>query len=157
MRIIALGRLIYGIVLLGVGLAVFDLIGKNLAAEILKLITRWHIDTHLYYVHWLLQRVFGVNHGLLVLLVFTNFFYAALAFVETGGLLLGKRWAYWLVILDKASFIPIETYQLCKEFSWINLILLLYFIATAIYLLAEIRRLPRGNLDLFISPTLKLR
>jgi uncharacterized membrane protein (DUF2068 family) len=157
MRIIALGRLIYGIVLLGVGLAAFDLIGKNLAAEVLKLIARWHIDTHLYYVHWLLQKVFSLNHSLLVLLAFANFFYAALAFVETGGLLLGKRWAYWLVILDMASFIPVETYQLCKEFSWINLILLLYFIAAAIYLLAEIRRLPRGNTNLFISPTLKLR
>ena len=96
MRIIALGRLIYGIILLGAGLAIFDLIGKNLATEILKWIKRWHVDTHLYYVHWLLQKGSAVNHSLLVLLAFTNFFYAALAFVETGSLLLGKRWAWTL-------------------------------------------------------------
>jgi hypothetical protein len=100
MRIIALGRLIYGIVLLGVGLAVFDLIGKNLTAEILKLITRWHIETHVYYVHWLLQKVSGINHGLLILLAFTNFFMprwlllkpAAFSW-ESAGLI---GWSFWI-------------------------------------------------------------
>jgi uncharacterized membrane protein (DUF2068 family) len=156
MRVIALGRLIYGIVLLGVGLAVFNVIGKNLAAGLLKLITRWHLDAHLYYVHWLLQKVAGLNHGLLVLLAVVNFFYAALAFAETGGLLLGRRWAYWLVIVDTASFIPVEIYQLCKEFNGLNLVLLLYFIATVIYLFRKLPQLPNKNANLFIPSPLKL-
>jgi uncharacterized membrane protein (DUF2068 family) len=150
MRIIALGRFVYGIVLLGLGLAVFHLIGKNLAAELLKLITNWHIETHFYYVHWLLQEVAGVSYGLLVLLAIMNFFYAALAFAETAGLLYGKRWAYWLVILDTASFIPVEIIQLSKQFNWINLVLLLYFIGTVIYLLFEVGRLPQPNANVAI-------
>ncbi len=80
MGVIALGRFIYCIVLLGIGPAVFNLIGKNLAVELLRLITNWHLDAHLYYVHWLLQKVAGVSHGLLFLLAIMNFFYAALAF-----------------------------------------------------------------------------
>jgi uncharacterized membrane protein (DUF2068 family) len=140
MRVIALGRFIYGLVLLVAGLAISNLLGKNLSAELLGLMSKCHIDTHLYYVHWLLQKVSTVSHNLLILLTVANFFYAALAFVESAGLKFGKRWAYWLVIVDTASFIPIETYQLCKQFGWLNLILLLYYLATTIYLMSELQR-----------------
>lgn len=53
MRVIALGRFIYGVILLAAGLVIFNLLGKNLSAELLGLMTKWHIDTHLYFVHWL--------------------------------------------------------------------------------------------------------
>ncbi len=155
MRVIALGRFIYGIILLGLGLVVFELIGKNLKSGYLNLLARWHIDAHIYYVHWLLKKVSSVNHNLLELLAVVNSFYAALAFAEAAGLLMGKRWAYWLVIVDTASFIPVEIYQLCKGFNWINLILMLYFLTTVIYLASKIRSLPRSNPGLFVSPTLK--
>jgi uncharacterized membrane protein (DUF2068 family) len=145
MRVIAAGRLIYGLILLGAGLAIFDLIGKNLTAELLSLINRWHIGAHLYYVHWLLQKAPDLSHGLLVLLTVANFFYAALAFIEAAGLASGKRWAYWLVIGDTASFIPVETYQLCKQFGWINLALLLYYLVTVVYLFLKIKSVPRRN------------
>lgn len=142
MRVIALGRLIYGLILLGAGLAIFNVIGKNLTSEMLRLIDHWHIDSHLYYLHWLLQKVSTVSQGLLILLAVGNFLYAALAFVEAAGLIFGKRWAYWLVIVDTASFIPIEIYQICKEFGWINLILLGYYFATVVYLLFQLKKLP---------------
>jgi uncharacterized membrane protein (DUF2068 family) len=143
MRIIALGRLVYGLILLGAGFAIFNLLGKNLAAEMLRLLNQWHIEAHLYYVHWLLQKVSTVNQGWLVLFAIGNFLYSALAFIEAIGLVMGKRWAYWLVIADTASFIPIETCQLFKEFGWINLILLIYYSATVTYLFVQLRRLPR--------------
>lgn len=94
MRVIALGRLIYGMILLGAGVAVFNLLGKNLGAEMLRLINQWHLDAHLYYVHWLLQKVATVSNGLLLLLAMGNFLYSVLAFTEAVGLVFGKRWAY---------------------------------------------------------------
>jgi len=140
MRVIALGRFIYGLILVAAGLAIFNLLGKNPSAELSEWMSKWHFDTHLYYVHWLLQKASTLSQPLLILLTVANFFYAALAFVESAGLTFGKHWAYWLVILDTASFIPIETYQLCKHFGWLNLILLLYYLTTTIYLLLKIKR-----------------
>jgi uncharacterized membrane protein (DUF2068 family) len=140
LRVIALGRFIYGSILLAAGLAISSLLGKNLSAELLRLMTKWHIDTHLYYVHWLFQKVSSVSHTLLILLAVANCFYAALAFIESAGLIFGKRWAYWLVIVDTASFIPIETYQLYKQFGWVNFVLLLYYLTTTIYLLSKLKR-----------------
>jgi uncharacterized membrane protein (DUF2068 family) len=140
MRVIALGRFIYGVILLAAGFTIFNLLGKNLSAELLGLINKWQIDAHLYFIHWLLQTASTISQRLLILLTIADFFYAALAFLETAGLVIGKRWAYWLVIVDTASFIPIETYQLCKQFGWINFILLLYYLTTAAYLLLELKR-----------------
>jgi uncharacterized membrane protein (DUF2068 family) len=118
------------------------LLGKNIGVEMLRLINQWQINSHLYYVHWLLQKVSTVSQGMLVLLAVGNFLYAVLAFIEAGGLLLGKRWTYWLVIVDTASFIPLEIYQIIKEFGWINLILLVYYFATVVYLLFQLKKLP---------------
>lgn len=142
MRVIAVGRLLYGLVLLGLGLAIFNLIGKNLAGEALALVNKLHISSHIYYVHWLLQKVSTLSVGLLILVTIVNFFYAALAFIEALGLIFGKRWCYWLVILDTASFLPIETHQLYKAFDWINFTLLLYYLTTVIYLLWKLKQVP---------------
>jgi uncharacterized membrane protein (DUF2068 family) len=106
----------------------------------LRLINEWRIDEHLYYVHWLLQKVSTVSQGTLVLLAIGNLLYSALAFMEAAGLVLGKRWAYWLVIVDTASFIPIEFYQIIKEFGWVNLVLLVYYFATLIYLFFSVKK-----------------
>ena len=72
LRVIALGRLIYGLILLVTGVAVFNLLGKNLGAEMLRLINQWHLDAHLYYVHWWLQKISTVSHSLLLLLAIGN-------------------------------------------------------------------------------------
>lgn len=156
MVVIAIGRLAFGLILLAVGIAILNLIGKNLDSELLALATRWRIDAHLYYVHWLVQKAAFVSPQLLVWLVMGNFFYALLAFIETAGLVFYQRWAYWLVILDTASFIPIEIFQLYQGFGWINLSLLIYYFSTVIYLLWEIIRRPELHLSLDISPILPM-
>jgi uncharacterized membrane protein (DUF2068 family) len=153
-RVIAAGRLLYGLVLLGLGLTIFELIGKNLTAGLLGLVHKWNVDAHLYYVHWVLQKVSTVSNTFLIILTVVNFIYASLAFVEAAGLALGRRWAYWLVIWDTASFIPIEACQLFKEFGWVNFILFLYYLTTVIYLLFELKRIPKQTNQAVISSPL---
>jgi uncharacterized membrane protein (DUF2068 family) len=155
MLLIAVGRLGYGIILLVVGVAIFNLIGKNLGSELSGLISRWHLGSHVYYVHWLLQKVSNVSPRLLMVLLAGNFIYAALAFIEAAGLGMGRRWAYWLVIFDTASFIPIEVYQLYAGFSWINLGLLIFYIASVIYLVRQLTRRPELNPGFIVAPILK--
>jgi uncharacterized membrane protein (DUF2068 family) len=145
LRVITLGRLLYGLILLGAGLAIFKVIGKNPTSGMLRLIDQWHIDSHFYYIHWLLQKVSMLSRGLLSLLAVENFSYSVLAFVEAAALVLRKRWAYWLVIGDTASMIPIEIFQICKEFGWINLILLGYYFPTVVYLFFSVKKTAAGN------------
>lgn len=142
MMLIAISRLIYGLVLLAAGIAIFNLIGKDLSSGLSDILHRWHIGRHLYYVHWLMQKTATISQTLLWILTVGNFVYAGLAFIEAGGLAFAQRWAYWLVILDTASFIPIEIYQLCEGFNWINLGLLLFYIFSVLYLLAQLIKRP---------------
>jgi uncharacterized membrane protein (DUF2068 family) len=155
MLLIAMGRLGYGIILLLVGVAILNLIGKNLDSELSGLISRWHLGSHIYYVHWLLQKASNVSPELLMVLMAGNFIYAALAFIEAAGLAMGRRWAYWLVIFDTASFIPIEIYQLYAGFSWSNLGLLTFYIASVIYLVRQLTRRPELNPGFMVAPLLK--
>ena len=155
MLLIAVGRLGYGIILLVVGVAIFNLIGKNLGSELSGLISRWHLGSHVYYVHWLLQKVSNVSPRLLMVLLAGNFIYAALAFIEAAGLGMGRRWAYWLVIFDTASFIPIEVYQLYAGFSWGNLGLLIFYIASVVYLVRQITRRRQLTPGFMVAPMLK--
>jgi uncharacterized membrane protein (DUF2068 family) len=155
MLLIAMGRLGYGVILLMVGVAIFNLIGKNLDSELSGLISRWHLGSHIYYVHWLLQKASNVSPELLMVLMAGNFIYAALAFIEAAGLGMGRRWAYWLVIFDTASFIPIEVYQLYAGFSWGNLGLLIFYIASVVYLVRQITRRRQLTPGFMVAPMLK--
>jgi uncharacterized membrane protein (DUF2068 family) len=137
MMLISFSRFIYGLVLLAAGIAIFNLIGKNLSSEVSSLVDHWNIGRHFYFVHWLMQKASIISEKLLWILAVGNFAYAALAFVEATGLAFGQRWAYWLVILDTASFI-----QLCKGFNWINFGLLMFYIFSVIYLLFQLIKRP---------------
>jgi uncharacterized membrane protein (DUF2068 family) len=140
--VIAAGKFFYGVLLVSVGLGVFNLVGKNLANELLRLINYWHIDAHLYYVNWLIHKVSNISNGQLILLTQINFIYAALSFIEAFGLAFEKRWAKWLAVIDTSSFIPIEIYQLGHTFNWINFFLLLAYGATVFYLIKRLRQTP---------------
>ncbi|HEY4417237.1 MAG TPA: DUF2127 domain-containing protein [Verrucomicrobiae bacterium] len=140
--LIAAGKFMYGLILVAAGLSIFNLIGKSLSAELWRLVNFWHIDSHLYYVNWLLHKAAQINDHQLWLLALANFVYATLSFIEAVGLARGKRWAQWLVIADTASFIPIETYQLFHSFNWINLTLLVIYFAIVIYLIIRLKPKP---------------
>ena len=142
--LIAASRILYGLLLVFAGIAAFNLIGKNLSAGLLRFITGWHFDLHSAWIRWLLHKVSSVSAVQLTLVGVATFFYAGLSLVEGVGLAMEKRWAQWLIIYDTASYIPIEVYQLCKEFGWINLILLGSYIAVVIYLVWQIKKKRRG-------------
>jgi uncharacterized membrane protein (DUF2068 family) len=153
--VIAAGKFIYGVLLVSVGLGVFNLVGKNLGDELWHLINRWHIDTHLYYVSWLIHKVSNISNSQLILLTQINFIYAALSFIEAFGLAFEKRWAKWLAIVDTSTFIPMEIYQLYHAYNWINLLLLLAYVLTVCYLIKRLRQTPAPPANAsFLSLTL---
>lgn len=137
--LIAVGKLFYGLLLIATGVAALNLVGKNLAASILHLINHWGLNYHSYYIRWLLHEVSNVDTEQLMLLSIGSFFYAILSFIEGGGLMVQKMWAHWLAIGDTGSFIPIEIYQLCDEFSWIKMMILLINTGTVIYLIWQVK------------------
>jgi uncharacterized membrane protein (DUF2068 family) len=131
-------KIFYGLLLLGVGVGAFNLVGKNLATELWRLTERWNIDFHNHYIQMLYRQANEMDGNKLIFFTAITFGYAALFFVEGIGLILGKYWAQWVVIIDTASFIPSEIYYLVRQFSWFNTFLLIVNIAVVLYLVWRI-------------------
>src|SRR5436305_15297602 len=67
-------------------------------------------------------------------------FYSALFLTEGTGLLLRARWAEWLTIVATSLFIPLEVYELLKEFTLVRLVVLLVNCAIVLFLLYRVRQ-----------------
>ena len=68
-----------------------------------------------------------------------SFCYGALFSVEGVGLVMHKRWALYVTVIITASFLPIEVYELWKEFTWFRTAILALNIFFLIYLYIRIR------------------
>ena len=66
--------------------------------------------------------------------------YAALFLTEGTGLLFRQRWAEWLTIIATSSLMPIEVYELAKEFTAVRLLTLLVNAAVVVYLIYLVRQ-----------------
>jgi uncharacterized membrane protein (DUF2068 family) len=137
-------KIFYGLLLLGVGIGAFNLIGKNLSAELWHLTQRWNIDFHNHYVQVLFRKAAMMDGKRLYFLTIMTFGYAALFFIEGIGLFMGKYWAKWLVIVVTGSFVPGEIYHLARQFDWLDTLLLLTNIACVVYLVWRIKTRDRA-------------
>jgi uncharacterized membrane protein (DUF2068 family) len=63
--------------------------------------------------------------------------YAALFTVEGVGLILGRVWAEYLVIVATSSFVPFEIYELARRFTAVRLGALIVNVAIVAYLVVR--------------------
>ncbi len=66
--------------------------------------------------------------------------YAALFLTEGTGLLFRQRWAEWLTIVATSSLMPLELYELIKEFTVLRLLVLLVNTAVVLFLVYRVRQ-----------------
>jgi uncharacterized membrane protein (DUF2068 family) len=132
-------KIFCGLLLVAVGIGAFDLVGKNLSADLWSLVERWNIDFHNHYIQILFRKTALLDGKKLVYISLLTFGYAALFFTEGVGLILDRRWAKWLVVLDTASFIPGETLRLIHNFDWFDSSLLLINTLFVAYLVWQVK------------------
>jgi uncharacterized membrane protein (DUF2068 family) len=88
----------------------------------------------------LLRSVGGLTPGSLRLIALLIFLYAAIRFVEAGGLWLEKEWAEWFALISGAIYTPIAVYELVRHptgFKWTFLILNLMIVIYLAWLLRD--------------------
>jgi uncharacterized membrane protein (DUF2068 family) len=137
--LIGAGKIFYGLLLLAVGIGAFNLIGKNLSAELWHLIQGWNVNFHNRYIQMVFRKISAVDGQKLYFLTVVTFAYAAIFFVEGIGLILNKYWAKWLVVVVTGSFIPTELYHLVRQFGWLDFALVIFNAASVAYLIWRIK------------------
>jgi uncharacterized membrane protein (DUF2068 family) len=143
--LIAIFKLLKGVLLLVVGIGVLSLLHKDVS----EVVEHW---THLLQLNmqnrWIQNLVIKlglVDRRELGLIAGTTFFYSALLLTEGVGLLLEKVWAEYLTFIITASFIPIEVYELMRRLTVPRIVILAVNVLIAAYLAVCLQQRARAE------------
>ena len=138
--LIAIFKFVKGALLLALAFGALSLLHKDVASEVQHWLDQLRIDPDNQFIGALLSKLELVHTKELKELSALGTGYAALFLTEGTGLLLRKRWAEWLTIVATSSLLPIEVYELVKEFTAIRLLALLINAAVVLYLIYVVRQ-----------------
>ena len=137
--LIALFKLLKGVLLVAVGIGAVKLLHKDVAEVVSHWVDLLRVDPDNRFIHTTMTRVFSVTPKQLKALSLGTFFYAALLLTEGIGLLMRKHWAEYFTVITTAALIPLEIYELASHFSWAKIVVLLVNLAIVVYLIARLR------------------
>jgi uncharacterized membrane protein (DUF2068 family) len=137
---IAIFKFVKGAVLLALTCGAMSLFHKDVAAHVDHWVDQLRLDPDNRYIGALLAKLHLVHTKELKELSALGAGYAALFLTEGTGLLFRQHWAEWLTIVATTSFIPIEVYELVKQFTAIRLLLLIANCAIVLYLVYHVRQ-----------------
>ncbi len=116
------------------------ILSQDLSADVEHWLDLLRIDPHNHYIHLLLEKIAKIDAHKLRQLRAGTFFYATLFLIEGTGLALRQRWAEYVTIVSTSSLIPIEVYELLKQYSPAKIAFLFINIIVVVYLIFELRR-----------------
>jgi len=137
---IAVFKFVKGSVLLALACGAMNLLHKDVASHVERWLEQLRIDPDNRYIGTLLNNLQLVHTKELKELSALGAGYAALFLTEGTGLLLRQRWAEWLTIIATSSLMPLEIYELIKEFTPLRLLLLLVNAALVLFLVYRVRQ-----------------
>jgi uncharacterized membrane protein (DUF2068 family) len=137
--LIALFKLLKGVLLITVGIGAVKLLHKDVAEVVSHWVDVLRVDPDNRFIHSTMTRLFSVTPKQLKTLSMGTFCYAALLLTEGTGLLMRKHWAEYFTVITTAALIPLEIYELAAHFSWTKIMVLLVNIAIVVYLIARLR------------------
>ena len=140
LALIAIFKLIKGVLLLAAAIGVLRSLHTDLSAMVEHWITVLRMDPDSRYFHCLLAKVGAISPDQLKAISAGSFFYSALLLTEGIGLWFERRWAEYLTVIATASFIPLEVYELTRKVNNVRLVVLIINLAILLYLLRVLRR-----------------
>jgi len=138
--LIALFKLIKGILLLAVGIGALKLLHRDIAQTVTHWVDILRVDPDNHLIHRLLTRVLSVTPSQLRAASAGTFVYAGLLLTEGLGLLFRKRWAEYFTIITTAGLIPIDLYELTRRVSTAKVAVLIINVAIVAYLVRRVRK-----------------
>jgi uncharacterized membrane protein (DUF2068 family) len=137
--LIALFKLVKGLLLLAVGIGAVKLLHRDIAETLSDWVDFLRVDPDNRYIHGILARLLNLSPGQLKAASVGTFIYAGLLLTEGVGLLLRKRWAEYFTIITTAGLIPLELYELAKHVTAAKIAILIINIAIVVYLVVRVR------------------
>ena len=143
LRIIAVFKLVKGLLLVGVGIGALRLLHRDVSELAANWIAQIRVDPDNRLIHALVAKLGVMNDRKLEELSIGSFFYAALLLTEGTGLWLKKRWAEYFTIIVTCSLIPLELYEIAKRVTITRIVVLVVNAVIVWYLFVQLRK--RGH------------
>ncbi len=147
-HIIAVFKILKGIVLLIVGIKLLTLLNKDVAEWAMDFVNRHGIDAENRFVHAALEKIAGVNKNQLMAMSGGAFLYSSLQMTEGIGLWMEKRWAEYLTVIATSLFIPLELYEIYEKFTWVRVLILIVNLFVVWYLATRLKDEKKENREI---------
>src|ERR1700757_3160635 len=138
-RLIALFKLLKGILLIAVGVAALKLLHTDIASMVEDWARRLGFLQNSRFLGRALSAAAALTPDRVRDVIVGSFLYGGLFLTEGTGLWLLKRWAMWFTVIITASFLPIEIYELARDPSAGKTALLAINVALVGYLIRRTR------------------
>jgi uncharacterized membrane protein (DUF2068 family) len=138
--LIALFKLLKGVLLLIVAIGALRLLHKDVAAVVMHWVDFLRVDPDNRFIHRIIVRSFGIQAKQLKEISAGTFFYSGILLTEGVGLLMRKHWAEYFTVFSTAVFIPLEVYEIFHRFTWVRVSVLIVNVAIVWYLVERIRK-----------------
>ena len=138
-RLIALFKLLKGVLLIAMGVAALKLLHTDIASLVEGWAKLVGFDQNSRFVGRALSTAAALTPNRVRDLIVGSFLYAGLFLTEGIGLWLLKRWAMWVTVVITGSFLPVETYELARHPGAGKVVLLAMNLALVGYLIRRIR------------------
>jgi len=135
LRLIAIIKIVKGVLLTGVALGLFRSINRDLGETVRQITYNLRIDPENHFIRLLLEKITHIEPKTFRTFGLISLFYAAELYVEGVGLWLNQRWAEYVLLIATGFFIPEEAYFCIQHFDLWRLSLLVVNVAVLVYVI----------------------
>jgi uncharacterized membrane protein (DUF2068 family) len=140
LAVIAVFKVVKGVLLLLVGLGLLKLVHADIATLFSQLIEGLHLNADSRLIHALVLKVDALQPNSVLLAGLVSLGYAGMLLVEGVGLWLEFTWAAYLTVVSTSLLLPFELYEVIEQVSVLRIGILLLNLAIVAYLINQLRR-----------------
>ena len=133
-------KLLQSVLLIGFGFGFLRFVHRDLHAIVADWLDAMHFDMGNHYIVVLLASLSGITDTQIRALCGVAFVYSGLFVIEGIGLMRKKRWAEYLTVIATALLIPVELYEVIRDFGPVKLTVLVLNMAVVWFLIRLLRR-----------------
>jgi uncharacterized membrane protein (DUF2068 family) len=145
LAIIAVFKIVKGLLLLLVGLGLLELVHAEIATLFSLLIEALHLQADSRIIHALVLKVDALQPHSVFVMGAVSLGYAGLFLVEGIGLWREISWAAYLTVVSTSLLLPFELYEVFQQVSAIRVGVLLLNLAIVLYLIMQLKRHTLGS------------
>ncbi|MEO5954575.1 MAG: DUF2127 domain-containing protein [Nitrospiraceae bacterium] len=140
LAVIAVFKLVKGLLLLLLGLGLLKLVHAEIATLFSLLIEALHLNADSRLIHALVLKVDALQPHSMLVAGFVSLGYAGMLLVEGIGLWLEFSWAAYLTVVSTSLLLPFELYEVIEQVSMLRVGVLLLNLVIVLYLVSQLRR-----------------